>query len=120
MIRIWLLPTLCDYAGIETSKALEGRSLRTLAERTDTMQWRDFVVSESQNGRMLRTDRFKYCIYDSGRHCEQLTDIKSDPGEMTNLAAVPAFKGLLDKHRRLLKSWVDTTSDKIAADYIRA
>jgi choline-sulfatase len=114
-----LLPTLCNYAGIETPKALQGRSLRTLAERTDTEQWRDLVVSESQNGRMLRTDRFKYCIYDFGGRREQLTDMKNDPGEMTNLAAVPAFKSVLDKHRWLLKSWVDRTGDKIAADYIR-
>ena len=114
-----LLPTLCDYAGIETPEGLPGRSLRPLAEGTRTKDWRDFVVSESQNGRMLRTDRFKYCIYDSGRDCEQLTDMKDDPGEMTHLAAVPAFESVLDEHRRLLKSWVDRTGDKIAANYIR-
>jgi choline-sulfatase len=113
-----LLPTLCDYAGIETPKALHGRSLRSLAGRTAAKQWRDFVVSESQNGRMLRTDRFKYCIYDSGKLPEQLRDMKNDPGEMTNLAAVPAFKSVLDRHRRLLKSWVDRSGDKIAANYI--
>ncbi len=116
-----LLPTLCDYAGIETPEGLHGRSLRPLAEGTRTKDWRDFIVSESQNGRMLRTDRFKYCIYDSGGHCEQLTDMKKDPGEMTNLAAVPArlSAGVLDKHRRLLKNWVDRTGDEIAANYIR-
>ena len=52
-----LLPTLCDYAGIEIPKDLPGMSLRSLAEGRNPDKWRDFVVSESQNGRMLRTER---------------------------------------------------------------
>ncbi len=117
-----LLPTLCDYAGIETPEGLHGRSLRALAQGKDTKegpsQWRDFVVSESQNGRMLRTDRFKYCIYDSGRHREQLIDLKNDPGEMKNLAELETYKDVLNKHRQLLQGWVERTGDKIAADYV--
>jgi len=113
-----LLPTLCDYAGIGTPEGLPGRSLRSLAEGKGPSSWRDFVVSESQNGRMLRTGRFKYCLYDSGDHREQLTDMKNDPGEMKNLAKVPAFRDVLDEHRRLLKDWVRTTGDSLAADYV--
>jgi choline-sulfatase len=112
------LPTLCDYAGIESPKRLHGRSLRPLAEGTNTKQWRDFVVSESQNGRMLQTDRFKYCIYDSGRYREQLIDLKRDPGEMKNLAKVDDYKDILQKHRQLLQGWVERTGDKIAAEYV--
>jgi arylsulfatase A-like enzyme len=113
-----LLPTLCDYAGIEVPKVLNGRSLRTLAEEKNKQQWRDFVVSESQNGRMLRTHRFKYCVYDSGRHREQLIDLKHDPGEMKNLAGVDDYKDVLDKHRRFLRSWIKRTGDSIAAEYV--
>jgi arylsulfatase A-like enzyme len=121
-----LLPTLCDYAGIETPEGLNGRSLRAVARGKDTKegprkapsQWRDFVVSESQSGRMLRTDRFKYCIYDSGRHREQLIDLKNDPGEMKNLAEVEDYKDVLNTHRQLLQGWVERTGDKIAAEYV--
>jgi choline-sulfatase len=113
-----LLPTLCDYAGIETPDGLHGKSLRPLAQGDDGDQWRDFVVSESQRGRMLRTDRFKYCIYDSGRGRERLTDLKSDPGEMKNLAEAEDYKDVLDKHRKLLRGWVERTGDRIAAEYI--
>jgi choline-sulfatase len=113
-----LLPTLCDYAGIESPKRPYGRSLRPLAEGKNTKQWRDFVVSESHNGRMLQTGSFKYCIYDSGRHREQLIDLKRDPGEMKNLAEVEDYKDVLDKHRRLLRKWVEGTGDSIAADYV--
>jgi len=113
-----LLPTLCDYAGIETPEGLNGRSLRALAQGKNVRKWRDFVVSESQNGRMLRTDRFKYCIYDSGRDREQLIDLKNDSGEMKNLAEVEDYKGVLERHRRLLREWVERTDDSIAAEYV--
>jgi choline-sulfatase len=113
-----LLPTLCDYAGIESPKRPYGRSLRPLAEGKNTNQWRDFVVSESQNGRMLRTGRFKYCIYDSGGHREQLIDLKRDPGEMKNLARADGYKDVLDKHRQFLRGWVEKTGDRIAAEYV--
>jgi len=113
-----LLPTLCDYAGIEIPEGLPGRSLRPLAAAKDGTAWRDFVVCESQNGRMLRTDRFKYCIYDSGRGREQLTDLEHDAGEMRNLAEVRDYKDVLDTHRELLRGWVGKTVDRIAAEYL--
>ena len=113
-----LLPTLCDYAGIETPEGPRGGSLRALARGKDIREWRDFVVSESQSGRMLRTGRFKYCIYDSGKHREQLIDLKHDPGEMKNLAEVEDYKDVLHTHRQLLRGWVERTGDKIAAEYV--
>jgi arylsulfatase A-like enzyme len=113
-----LLPTLCDYAGIEPSAGLPGRSVRPLAEGKAVEPRRDFVVSQTANGRMVRTDRFKYCLYDSGEHREQLTDLKDDPGEMKNLAETPAFRNVLDQHRQLLKGWVEKMGDRIAASYI--
>jgi choline-sulfatase len=115
-----LICTLCDYAGIEAPKGLAGASVRPLAEGKKVPAWRDSVVVESQNGRMLRTDRYKYCIYDSGANREQLIDLTSDPGEMKNLAAEAEFKTVLDKHRRLLAAWVKQTNDKIGAKYVHA
>jgi arylsulfatase A-like enzyme len=115
-----LLPTLCDYAGIKTPEGLPGRSLRPLAEGKNLGQWRDFIITESQNGRMVRTKRYKYCIYDSGSRREQLTDMENDPGEMKNLAENEKYKGVLDDHRRLLRAWVEKTGDKIAAKYLIA
>ena len=113
-----LLPTLCDYAGIQVPEGLDGRSLRPLAEGKTVGRWRDHVVAESQNGRMLRTDRFKYCIYDSGAHREQLTDLKTDPGEMNNFAEDPQHKDTLDNHRQLLQAWVERVGDTIGAEYV--
>jgi len=114
-----LLPTLCDYAGIKIPEGLPGRSLRALAEGKE-VEWRDFVIAESHYSRMVRTKRFKYCIYESGGHREQLIDIENDPGEMKNLAENYVYKDVLKGHRRLLRSWVEKTGDKIGAQYIIA
>jgi arylsulfatase A-like enzyme len=112
-----LLPTLCDYAGIDLPEGRQGLSLRALAEGR-TVGWRKYVVVESQNGRMLRTDRFKYCIYDSGANREQLIDLKNDPGEMRNLAQRAEYKEILLQHRQYLREWVKASGDRIGADYV--
>jgi arylsulfatase A-like enzyme len=114
-----LLPTLCDYVGIKIPEGLPGRSLRPLAEGK-AMEWRRFVVVESHYSRMVRTKRFKYCIYDSGRHREQLIDMANDPGEMKNLVGDENYKDVLEKHQRLLHEWIENTDDKIGANYVIA
>ena len=73
---------------------------------------------ESQAGRMLRTERFKYVVYESGAHREQLIDLAEDPGEMVNLAETADYADVLGKHRRALRRWVDQTGDAIADPYV--
>jgi arylsulfatase A-like enzyme len=92
-----LTATLCDYAGIDPPPGLRGRSIRPLAEGREVLDWRDQVVVESQAGRMLRTARFKYVVYASGNHREQLFDLVSDPGEMVNLAERPEYRNVLER-----------------------
>jgi arylsulfatase A-like enzyme len=113
-----LIPTLCDYAGIDPSPALRGRSVRPLAEPREAPAWRDQVVVESQAGRMVRTGRFKYVVYAGGNHREQLMDLQRDPGEMVNLAENPKYRDVLVEHRRRLRRWVKQTGDKIAEGYL--
>ncbi len=113
-----LLPTLCDYANIQPPAGLAGRSVRALAEGKEAGQWRDFLPMESQNGRGVRTKRFKYCVYDSGANREMLIDLEADPGEMKNLAGLPEYKDVLTRHREILRNWVEKTDDKIGAAYL--
>jgi len=111
-----LLPTLCDYAGIEAPKGLAGASIRPLAEGQRVQHWRDSLVVECQHCRMLRTDRFKYAIYDSGKNREQLIDLSNDPGEMLNLVHRAEHRDILNRHRRLLRAWIKKTGDTIGAE----
>jgi len=114
-----LLPTLCDYAGVEPPAGLAGASVRPLAEGKSPA-WRDHVCQESQNGRMVRTDRFKYCVYESGENREQFTDLENDPGETQNLANDSGFAPEIKRHRALLGEWVERIGDRIGARYIQA
>lgn len=108
-----LLPTLCDYAGIELPPvALDGQSVRSLADGSAVKDWRKYVVVESWGDRALRTQRFKYSRYASGARPEQLTDLVADPGEMNNLATQAAYKDTLKEHQELLANWQRRTWDE--------
>jgi arylsulfatase A-like enzyme len=113
-----LLPTLCDYAGGSTPPDLPGRSLRSLAEGHAPDDWPDHVVVECSNGRMLRTDRFKYVVYEDGANRETLVNLEDDPGEMMNLADAPEMGEALNLHREMLATWVNQHGDSIAQRYI--
>ncbi|HUS48049.1 MAG TPA: sulfatase-like hydrolase/transferase [Phycisphaerae bacterium] len=115
-----LLPTLCDYAGAQPPAGVQGRSLRPLIEGGHTPSWRDGLVVETvfdgtrgyrTQGRMVRTDRYKYVAYDWGRCREQLFDLQADPGEMVNLAVEAGRRELLADLRNRLAGWCRTTDD---------
>ena len=60
---------------------------------------------------MVRTDDFKYAVYDLGEHRESLVDMKNDPGEMKNLATLPEYRGALIEHRGFLNQWIEESGD---------
>lgn len=113
-----LIPTLCDFAGIAKPADLPGLSVRPLAEGRTPASWRKFVVVESQAGRMVRTHRYKYTVYEVGSRREQLVDLQEDPGEMANLAGKPEYHSVLQEHRRLLQEWVAAVGDEIGKSFI--
>jgi hypothetical protein len=69
---------------------------------------------------MVRSDRFKYCVYDYGLQRESLVDMHADPLETKNLARRPEFRDELVRHRRLLRDFAekhhDTLVDSLLAD----
>jgi choline-sulfatase len=100
-----IMPTLCDYAGIQPPAQMRGMSLRTLLEGNGRLP-HEFIVSEvtKNTGRMVRTEGFKYITY-TDNQTEQLFDMKTDPGEMKNLVAHSRFASILAEHRKLLQNW---------------
>jgi arylsulfatase A-like enzyme len=112
-----LIPTLCDFAGIEPPSALRGHSVRALAEGRNPTSWRDTLVVENGNSRMLRSTHYKYVVYGAGDRREVLTDMVADPGEMKNLALDPAFATVLAEHRRLLTEWYQQNGETLAPQY---
>jgi arylsulfatase A-like enzyme len=109
-----VLPTLCDYAGVSVPNYLLGRTLRPLAKGRSDNARRPYVVAENNTGRMLRSDRYKSCVYTSGKIRESLVDLQADPGEMKNLAGLPKFHKELNQHRGYLKKWIKESKDVTA------
>lgn len=111
------LPTLCDYAGIPIPDYLLGRSLQSLAESKGDSERRPYVVAENNTGRMLRSGRYKYCVYISGTPRESLVDLEKDPGEMHNLVALPEYRDVLNQHRNYLQRWIAESKDADAESF---
>jgi choline-sulfatase len=127
-----LLPTMLDFAGLPVPDKLTGRSLRPLALGETVTAWRDYVVVENDmeqgrstgdfeavaQGRMIRTERYKYCVYDHGQHRESLVDLQADPGETRNLAGNPEYHQILFDFRDLLASFAKEYNDSLAASMV--
>jgi len=111
---------LCDYAGIADPERLPGLSVKNT--RVDP---REYIVVSNKlvqgapvdgykpvaSGRMVRGQRYKYCIYDKGDRRESLVDLEKDPGEMVNLAGEPQFRKELQHNRAMLTEWCGRMHD---------
>lgn len=120
-----LMPTLCDFAGINLPKQMPGVSLKSLIEKNKIPAKRQYVVVSDHlsqgvevngqkpepEGRMVRNERFKYWVYNEGNQRETLFDLRNDSGEMVNLAGDPKYLDELKKSRKELAEWVEKTND---------
>ncbi len=124
-----ILPTMLDFASLPRPAKLPGVSLRPLALGQPVASWRDDVVVQNNmsqtfpvagnvpttEGRMIRADRYKYCVYVHGQYRESLVDLEKDPGEMNNLARDPAHRETLLAMRERLRKWGAETRDPLVA-----
>ena len=114
-----LIPTLCDFAGVDIPSSLAGRSVKQLATAANgTQTWRDYLVFENERSRILVTEHHKYAVYDRGELREMLVDLRTDPGEMTNLAPDSQHAQTLARHRRLLRQWYAENHETLDPKYI--
>ncbi len=122
-----LLPTVCDYAGVEVPAGVQGRSVRPLVEGGD-VAWRDHVYIQSNYwGRAIVTERHKYVTEylpkeqedfvpvgpdpeSLGR--EQLFDLEDDPWETRNLAREPERRAVLADCREKLFALESTLNNR--------
>jgi arylsulfatase A-like enzyme len=110
-----LPPTLLQAAGLPVPPQMQGRSLLPLLHGSDP-DWPQEVliqISESEVGRALRTDRWKYAATAqdadpwndprADRYQDAyLYDLHSDPDELTNLVADPAYDDVRAELRQRL------------------
>ncbi len=124
-----LLPTMFDFTGLARPAKLTGLSLKPFTQGENVATWRDYVVVQNNmtqtalidgnvpttEGRMIRTDRYKYCVYAHGQQRESLVNLQKDPGEMTNLARDPAHRETLLAMRERLRKWSVEHNDPLVA-----
>jgi len=113
-----LIPTLCDFAGIARPAALVGRSVKGLATGKPPAAWRDHLVVESTQARLVIFDTWKYMVGAAGDVREMLVDLAHDPGEMQNRAGDAACRPKLETGRRLLKQWYHDHGLTLDARYV--
>jgi arylsulfatase A-like enzyme len=105
-----LPPTLCDYAGLPTPKAWEGRSLLPVM-KGEKQAVRDTLFAAYRDvQRMVRDERWKLIWYPKvGRF--QLFDLMHDPDEMHDLSNQPEYADRLATMKKLLAKqqshWAD-------------
>jgi arylsulfatase A-like enzyme len=117
-----IAPTVYDYAGIDSAPEVHGRSLRSAVDRNQPAE-SEYVVMHIApgskrdpemrkiEGRMVRSNRYKYVLFDWGQPREQLFDLHKDPGELKNLATDEAGADIISAHREMLADWKKRTGD---------
>jgi len=111
-------PTLLDCAGIDLPPQYMGHSLKALVAG-QAQDWPQEVfsqISEMENGRSIRTRRWKYAVQDpnfvfGNSVCNTyreafLYDLDADPHEKNNLIADPAYQAVRDELRPILLAYM--------------
>ena len=127
-----ILPTMFDAAGIAQPMRLPGSSLLPLPLGPAVPGWRDHLVAENHlghtgevagitpkmEGRMVRSERYKYCVYQFGHSRESLYDLQKDPLETVNLSADSKDRQLLLQHRDLLRKFGTAHNDPLVEELL--
>jgi choline-sulfatase len=85
------IPTICDLTGVQYSKKLPGISLKPNLTGKGKAAGRKYLFTEDCNAFQVHDGHYKFTILEMQGNPEMLTDIKSDPGEKTNLVKDPAY-----------------------------
>ncbi|MCY4484267.1 MAG: DUF4976 domain-containing protein [Spirochaetaceae bacterium] len=116
-----LAPTLLEQAAAEPLSGADGRSLAPLLAGSTPPDWPDDVFAEFHgyestlySARMIRTADWKY-VYNPATE-DELYDLRSDPGELHNLAAMVAYGHVLRRMKARLVARMRATGDSLASE----
>ena len=107
-----LYPTLADLAGLPAPDDLDGVSQRPVLQNPATTV-KDAAYTQVRRGRFhgfsIRTEKWRYTMWDHGNQGEQLYDMLSDPAETQNQAHDPALASTVAELKRLLEEYAQNT-----------
>lgn len=109
-----LYPTLCQLCGLDVEESLDGHSLiPLLCDPQAAWEHAAYATMFNRRGRTVRTEEYRYTVWDDGA-MDELFDYRSDPHEMRNCTADPAYaevrRNLLSflKERRQIEGYQRT------------
>jgi arylsulfatase A-like enzyme len=103
-----LYPTLADLCGLAAPHELQGTSLQSVLDdpaRVAKSAAFTQVKRGDFHGYSLRTERWRYTLWDDGKRGEQLFDMHADPKELTNLAARTDLADVVKDLREQVRSY---------------
>jgi len=114
--QVDLLPTLCDLAGVEAPRMLDGASLRPALEGGRFEREELFAEYHSKQRwenpiRTVRTSRWKLNVYLAGGR--ELYDLEGDPDERRNLSGDPQWAELERDLLERLEAHAARTADAL-------
>jgi uncharacterized sulfatase len=103
-----LYPTLADLCGLTAPRDLDGTSLRSVVDDPAKMV-KSAAYTQVKRGQFhgysIRTDRWRYTLWDDGKKGEQLFDMQVDPRELTNLSARPELADVIKDLREQVRKY---------------
>jgi iduronate 2-sulfatase len=99
-----LYPTVLSLCGLEVPPRLQGRDISPMFDDpTCTVRDTAFCVAPMRQGFLLRDDHWAYIQYaENATNGVELFDVKTDPGQFTNLAGKPEFASVVANFRERL------------------
>ena len=101
-----IYPTLAELCGLTPPQALQGKSLIPLLKNPNA-KWDKAAYTQVRRnqifGRSVRTERYRYTLWDEGRAGEELYDHEKDPDEFHNLAKSSDHTSIRNELAALLK-----------------
>ncbi|UZW57393.1 sulfatase [Sphingobium sp. JS3065] len=98
-----LYPTLTDLAGLPAPTRVDGRSLRPLLATPNDPRWNFPALSQVRGGSSVRFANWRYTEWGrNGAEGVELYDVRQDPGEYRNIAALPQHRALIARLRAML------------------
>ncbi len=95
-----IYPTLVELCGLPPKNDLEGHSLMPQLKDANAPRPWPAITTHNHDNHGVRTEDWRFIQYADGS--EELYDMRKDPNEWTNLASDPAYREILEEHRRLL------------------
>ncbi len=109
--HVQLLPTLAELCGISMSAPCDGPSLAGLLREpgrtTDTAVYSEYNLRTPRAKYMIRRGAFKYTYHTNDM--AELYNLREDPAEMKNLAALAKFRDKAAEMKAMLFAWYKPT-----------